>query len=86
MTAGLPLVQRSYLGALLPESLLHMLESYGPGMFAAALSGDHNTPEIIWTAAMRQSRLIPAMLQVGIQMECSVKHTLAGTVDCSIPL
>jgi DnaJ family protein C protein 13 len=64
LLSGLPLVQRSYLGALLPESLLHMLESYGPGVFAAALSGDHNTPEIIWTAAMRQQRLIPAMLQV----------------------
>jgi hypothetical protein len=62
--SGLPLVQRSYLGVLLPESLLHMLESYGPGVFAAALSGDHNTPEIIWTAGMRQQRLIPAMLQV----------------------
>jgi hypothetical protein len=49
---------------LLPESLLHMLEGYGPRVFAAALSGDHNTPEIIWTAAMRQQRLIPAMLQV----------------------
>ncbi|WIA30400.1 hypothetical protein OEZ86_000485 [Tetradesmus obliquus] len=63
VTAGLPLVQRSYLGALLPESLLHMLESYGPGVFAAALAGDHATPEIIWTAGMRQQRLIPAMLQ-----------------------
>lgn len=68
MTAGLPLVQRSYLGALLPESLLHMLESYGPGVFAAALAGDHNTPEIIWTASMRQQRLIPAVLQVGNKM------------------
>lgn len=64
LMSGLPLVQRSYLGVLLPESLLHMLESYGPGVFAAALSGDHNTPEIIWTAGMRQQRLIPAMLQV----------------------
>eukprot|EP00882_Tetradesmus_deserticola_P011484 GHRQ01012150.1.p1 GENE.GHRQ01012150.1~~GHRQ01012150.1.p1 ORF type:complete len:544 (+),score=279.40 GHRQ01012150.1:121-1632(+) len=64
VTAGLPLFQRSYLGALLPESLLHMLESYGPGVFAAALAGDHNTPEIVWTAGMRQQRLIPAMLQV----------------------
>lgn len=68
---GLPLVQRSYLGVLLPESLLHMLESYGPGVFAAALSGDHNTPEVIWTAAMRQQRLIPAMLQVGGKLCCS---------------
>ncbi|KAF8069423.1 GRV2 [Scenedesmus sp. PABB004] len=63
LTAGLPLVQRSYLGALLPESLLHLLESYGGGVFAAALAGDHDTPEVVWTAAMRQQRLIPAMLQ-----------------------
>lgn len=71
LLSGLPLVQRSYLGVLLPESLLHMLESYGPGVFAAALSGDHNTPEVIWTAAMRQQRLIPAMLQVGGELCCS---------------
>lgn len=71
LLSGLPLVQRSYLGVLLPESLLHMLESYGPGVFGAALSGDHNTPEIVWTAAMRQQRLIPAMLQVLYGVRCS---------------
>jgi DnaJ family protein C protein 13 len=63
VTAGLPLAQRSYLGALLPESLLHMLESYGPGVFAEALAGDHDTPELVWTHAMRGGRLVPAVLQ-----------------------
>jgi hypothetical protein len=63
LSAGLPLAQRSYLGALLPESLLHMLESYGPGVFAEALAGDHDTPELVWTHAMRQGRLVPALLQ-----------------------
>jgi hypothetical protein len=67
-------VQRSYLGVLLPESLLHMLESYGPGVFAAALSGNHNTPEIVWTAAMRQQRLIPAMLQVRYEASAAATH------------
>lgn len=79
VTAGLPLVQRSYLGVLLPESLLHMLESYGPGVFAAALAGDHATPEIIWTAGMRQQRLIPAMLQVGCAADVP---TAAGCSPC----
>lgn len=63
LSAGLPLAQRSFLGALLPESLLHMLESYGPGVFADALAGDHDTPELIWTHAMRGGRLVPAISQ-----------------------
>jgi hypothetical protein len=75
-------VQRSYLGVLLPESLLHMLESYGPGVFAAALSGDHNTPEMVWTAAMRQQRLIPAMLQVSYEANAAAMHAShAAVVD-----
>jgi DnaJ family protein C protein 13 len=39
-----------------------MLDSYGPGVFAAALGGDHDTPELVWTHAMRAGRLVPALL------------------------
>ena len=56
---GATLAQRSYLGALLPESLLHVLDSYGPGAFAAALAGDSDTPELVWTHRMRAQRLVP---------------------------
>ncbi len=63
LSPALPLSRRSYLGALLPESLLHVLESYGPAVFAAALSGDHATPELIWTHEMRGGRLVPLILQ-----------------------
>ncbi|GAB4814092.1 hypothetical protein N2152v2_001138 [Parachlorella kessleri] len=61
--AGQPLAQRSILGGLLPESLLYQLESYGPEAFAAALVGDSDTPELIWTHRMRGQRLVPQMLQ-----------------------
>lgn len=61
-SAGLPLAQRSILGGLLPESLLHMLEAYGPDQFAAALTGDSDSPELIWTHRMRSQRLVPQML------------------------
>jgi DnaJ family protein C protein 13 len=61
--AGRPLAQRSILGGLLPESLLHILESYGPDQFAAALVGDSDTPELIWTHRMRLERLVPQMLR-----------------------
>ena len=56
---GSPIGQRSFLGGLLPESLLHMLTSYGAGAFAAALCGDADTPELVWTHRMRAQRLIP---------------------------
>ncbi|GLC44152.1 hypothetical protein PLESTM_001561500 [Pleodorina starrii] len=60
-SAGLPLRQRSYLGHVLPESLLYVLETRGSEAFAAALCGDHDTPELIWTHAMRRGRLLPSL-------------------------
>ena len=38
--AGLPLRRRSYLGHVLPESLLYVLVAGGPDAFAAALCGE----------------------------------------------
>lgn len=63
LQSGLPLAQRSFLGQLLPVSLLYMLECYGSEVFAEALAGDHDTPELIWTYSMRHTRLIPQVLQ-----------------------
>jgi DnaJ family protein C protein 13 len=60
---GLPLSKKSFLGSLLPESLLYSLESYGPVAFANALAGDADTPEIIWTHRMRGQRLVPQMIR-----------------------
>lgn len=56
---GGQLAQRSVLGALLPESLLYVLTSGGPGAFAAALVADSDTPELIWTHRMRAQILVP---------------------------
>ena len=53
------LAKRSVLGGLLPESLLHILESYGPGALATGLASDSDTPELIWTHKMRAQRLVP---------------------------
>ncbi|KAG2494521.1 hypothetical protein HYH03_007288 [Edaphochlamys debaryana] len=58
---GLPLRRRSFLGHVLPQSLLHALEAGGAAAFARALTGDHDTPELIWTHAMRRTRLLPAL-------------------------
>lgn len=53
------LAARSFLGALLPESLVQVLQGGGPAAFAAALAGDSDTPELIWTHRMRGQRLVP---------------------------
>ena len=60
LTPGLgPLAQQSFLGGLLPESLLYVLTTHGPEAFASALVGDVDTPELIWTHRMRGQRLEP---------------------------
>ena len=60
--AGYTLAQRSFLGGLLPESLLYVLHTGGPTAWAAAMAGDSDTPELVWTHRMRGQRLVP---QVG---------------------
>jgi len=59
-TPGLgPLAQQSFLGGLLPESLLYVLTTHGPQAFASAMAGDMDTPELVWTHQMRGQRLVP---------------------------
>ena len=58
-TTGGQLTRTSYLGNLLPESLLYVLTSQGPGAFAAAMTADSDTPELVWTYRMRTQRLVP---------------------------
>ncbi|KAL0042756.1 hypothetical protein WJX79_009797 [Trebouxia sp. C0005] len=57
------LAARSFLGGLLPESLLYVLTTSGPKAFAAAMVGDSDTPELVWTHRMRAQRLVPQMHQ-----------------------
>ena len=57
------LAARSFLGGLLPESLLYVLTSSGPQAFASAMVGDSDTPELVWTHRMRAQRLVPQMHQ-----------------------
>lgn len=65
-----PLAQQSFLGGLLPESLLYVLTTQGPQAFASALVGDVDTPELIWTHRMRGQRLVPQVKTVHICKIC----------------
>ena len=56
---GGSLTHSSFLGPLLPESLLYVLTTQGPGAFAAAMTAESDTPEVVWTHHMRTQRLVP---------------------------
>ncbi len=49
-----PLEDRSFLGQLLPQGLLLVLENYGVERFAQVFCGKLDTPEVIWNSEMRQ--------------------------------
>jgi len=53
------LAERSYLGMMLPECMLHILDHYGPEVFAKAFVSENNTPEVVWTHEMRTKYLLP---------------------------
>lgn len=61
-SAGMPLHKRSFLGDILPESLLYVLETHGPEAFARTMVSDADTPEVVWTHTMRGQRLVTQML------------------------
>lgn len=50
----LPIRDRSILGHLLPEGLLFLLTNYGVDRFAEVFVSNADTPEAIWTFAMRK--------------------------------
>lgn len=49
-----PLNKRSYLGGMLPEAMLCILENYGPEQFTKNFLGNFYTPEVIWKYDMRK--------------------------------
>ena len=61
MMPGRLLSSRSFLGSLLPESLLQLLETSGSNEFSKVFISETDTPEVIWTHRMRIERLVTQM-------------------------
>ncbi|CAG9859086.1 unnamed protein product [Phyllotreta striolata] len=49
-----PILQKSILGRLLPEAMVHYLENYDAEKFAQIYLGEFDTPEAIWNSEMRR--------------------------------
>ena len=50
---GSDIMQRSILGHILPEAMVHFLENHSAEKFAETFLGEFDTPEAIWSAEMR---------------------------------
>ncbi|XP_035660587.1 dnaJ homolog subfamily C member 13-like isoform X3 [Branchiostoma floridae] len=48
------IMQRSILGQILPEAMVHYLENYGAEKFSEIFLGEFDTPEAIWSSEMRR--------------------------------
>ena len=53
-TTSSDIMQRSVLGALLPEAMVCFLENYHAEKFAETFLGEFETPEAIWNSEMRR--------------------------------
>ncbi|XP_072047448.1 dnaJ homolog subfamily C member 13-like isoform X2 [Amphiura filiformis] len=51
---GSDIMQRSILGHILPEAMVHFLENHSAEKFAETFLGEFDTPEAIWSNEMRQ--------------------------------
>ena len=58
VATGQRLAGRSFLGGLLPEALLYVLEQGGYEAFASTFVQDSVNPEVVWTNKMRSDRLV----------------------------
>ena len=57
------IAEKSFLGSILPESLLHILDHYGAEVFAKTFVSENDTPEVVWTHEMRTKYLLPQIHQ-----------------------
>lgn len=57
-------MQKSILGRLLPEAMVHYLENYDSEKFAQIYLGEFDTPEAIWNHEMRYILVISYYIKI----------------------
>lgn len=82
---AVPLPQRSFLGHLLPEALLHQLEKpTGAADFQRTFGAENVNPELIWTDDMRTAVLQPALRTHVAAFRAALRGNPALTWDFSL--
>lgn len=80
------LMQRSVLGQLLPEAMVHYLENHGSAMFAQIFLGEFDTPEAIWNSEMRRLLIEKIALHISDFTPRLRGNNRALYEYCSIPV
>lgn len=65
LTVDVPISKRSILGTILPESMICLLDNYGPEEFTKKLLGNFDTPEVIWKYEMRKHMVEEVLKHIG---------------------
>ena len=65
LTSEVPICKRSILGTILPESMICLLDNYGPEEFTKKLLGNFDTPEVIWKYEMRKHMVEEVLKHIG---------------------
>ena len=65
LTTEVPISKRSILGTILPESMICLLDNYGPEEFTKKLLGNFDTPEVIWKYEMRKHMVEEVLKHIG---------------------
>ena len=65
LTTDVPISKRSILGTILPESMICLLDNYGPEEFTKKLLGNFDTPEVIWKYEMRKHMVEEVLKHIG---------------------
>ena len=77
--------QKSVLGPLLPEAMVAYLENHGVDKFSEIFLGEFDTPEAIWSAAMRRHLIERIALHLADFSPRLLSNTRALYDYCAIP-
>lgn len=76
---------KSVLGSLFPPAMICILNNYGAERFAGVLTGDFDTPEVIWNADLRRHLVEMVEAHLG-DFSARLRQYSLGTYDyCPIP-
>ncbi|XP_033101582.1 dnaJ homolog subfamily C member 13-like isoform X2 [Anneissia japonica] len=83
---GSDVMQRSILGHILPEAMVHFLENHSAEKFAETYLGEFDTPEAIWNSEMRRMMIEKIASHIADFTPRLQSNTRALYQYCPIPI
>ena len=80
------IMRTSILGSLLPHAMVYFLENHGANQFATVFLGEYDTPEAIWSNAMRQHLILKIAQHIADFSPRLRSNNRAVYQYCSLPI